>query len=132
MTAICSTRSVTVGFDGATAVVTGGGKVLARATRTRRSVSPACERTFDRGFARANLTTNGGRRSRITCAGDFRKVVVEVEAVRSAAGRLLGSRLAVWRGAIPTGYATGGEIAEGFVGGDRPWFSYYAGICHPA
>jgi hypothetical protein len=128
--AICSVRSVTVSFARASIVAANGRRTLARATRRARSVSGSCEPTHDRGFARALLTSNGRRGVRIRCEGDFRKVVVEVDAVRSAAGRLLGSRLAVWRGAFPTDYATGGEIAEGFIGHDRSWFSYYPGICH--
>lgn len=131
-TAICSVRSVTVSFDGRNVVVTSGGKTLARATPRVRFVSGSCRRTSDRGFARALLTEDGARRARITCEGGFQRVVVEVEPVRSPAGRVVGSRLAVWRGALNAGYATGGEIAEGIVGSAHPWFSYYPGTCRPA
>lgn len=128
--AICAVRSVTVSFDGRNVVVTSGGKTLARATPQIRSVSASCQRTSKQGLARMLLTTDGPRHTRITCEGGFQRVVVEVEPVRSSAGRIVGSRLAVWRGTAFHGYATGGEVAEAIVGTAHPWFSYYSGICH--
>jgi hypothetical protein len=64
--------------------------------------------------------------SAIAVTYDIQQVVIETEPVRNYSGRIIGSRLAVWR----SRYWSGGEILEAIVGIDRPWLSYYPAVCH--
>jgi hypothetical protein len=134
-TAICSASSASVTFDGKTIVVVGRshgmqrGRTLARATRLTRSVSPGCVRTTHRGLVRWALTRDSRGSGTITCgeeAAKFQQVVIETEPVRNYSGRIIGSRLAVWRSA----YWSGGEMIEATVGITKPWLSYNPDVCH--
>lgn len=127
-TAICSAPSLTITFDGKRVTVTAGAKILARTTSMTRSISSSCQRTDRRGFNRWNLRTDGGRHTTVSC-DTTQKTLIETEPVRSSSGRIVGSRLAVWRSVYFNGV---GEIAEGVVGTRHPWFSYYSTYCHTA
>jgi len=134
-TAVCSASSVSVTFDGRSIVVVSRGRTVGRsrtvgrATRLTRSVNSVCVRTTHRGLVRWALTRDFHGSGALTCGEDaakFQQVVIETEPVRNYSGRIIGSRLAVWRGR----YWSGGEMVEATVGITKPWLSYNPDVCH--
>jgi hypothetical protein len=120
---------VTITYDGKSIVVRAraGAKVLGRASRATRSVARTCGRVKKRSVARNTLNRDSpaGRRVDIVCRRGS-PTVIEVEPTRSASGRIVGSRLAVWQGGVL------GEVAEAVVIPRGSWFSWSSFSCRPA
>lgn len=98
-TVACSTRIFEVSFDPARrVVVTSGGKVLASATFTARTLGGACRR-----IAEPKAFGDGGLGPEIRTATGFRcaasaPVRIHVTPIRDKAGKMIGSRLSVGTG----------------------------------
>jgi hypothetical protein len=126
-TVSCNVGEVTISYDGKTVVVEGRHQTLGRASRLARSTAKSCIRAHHFGVARHLLDHNNptGRRTQLVCRAGS-PTFVEVEPVRNASYRIIGSRLAVWQ----SGFA--GEMAEAMILPSKSWFSWSSVACHPA
>jgi hypothetical protein len=126
-TVSCNVGEVTITYDGKSVVVDGRHKTLGRGVRLTRSVAKSCIRAHHFGVARHLLDHNNptGRKTQVVCrAGP--PTFIEVEPVRNASYRIIGSRLAVWQ----SGFA--GEMAEAMILPNKSWFSWSSMACHAA
>jgi hypothetical protein len=125
-TVSCNTGNVTITYDGRSIVVQGRNATLGRATQLARSVSKTCIRARHFGIARHLLDHNNpaGKRTQITCRSGA-PTFIEVEPVRNASYRIIGSRLAVWQSGIS------GEMAEAVILRRGGWFSWSDVACRP-
>ena len=122
-TVVCNARSASVTFEAGRAVIRGGDdRTLARVTQKIRSVSASCSKYQRLGIARGLLDRNLTH-GKVSCSGGAR-VLIETEPVRSASGRVIGNRAALWMVGL------GREVAEVVVAGKRSWFSYASSFCH--
>jgi hypothetical protein len=125
-TVACQVPSIALSFSPKQVVVSSGGRILVRATRTTRSFSSACQRVPNpRSVVRDNLDSRNGPRGRAACPLARPRITIAVMPVRNGAGRTVGTRVTVWL----NNYLT--EIAEGMLT-RRPWFLYATTTCFPA
>jgi hypothetical protein len=121
----CRAADVTIQWDGRTAVVKSGGRTLARATATSRSVSRSCAKIEDLPMYRKGLEETARGRDRIVCRpGPY--IRIEVEPVRRDTGGIVGSRLAIFL----SGWRV--QTVEAFITKNSRWFSWSPIGCHTA
>jgi hypothetical protein len=125
-TVSCNVGEVTITYDGKTVVVQGRQQTLERANRLSRSVAKSCVRAQHFGVGRHLLDHNNpaGRRTQVVCRAGS-PTFIEVEPVRNASHRIVGSRLAVWQSGLA------GEMAEGMLIPRGSWFSWSSLACRP-
>jgi hypothetical protein len=125
-TVSCNVGEVTITYDGKSVAVQGRQQTLGRANRLTRSVARSCVRAHHFGVGRHLLDHNNpvGRRTQVVCRVGS-PTFVEVEPVRNASYRIVGSRLAVWQSGIA------GEMAEAVLIPRGSWFSWASFGCRP-
>jgi hypothetical protein len=126
-TVSCNVGEVTVTYDGKSVVVEGRHQTLGRGLRLTRSVSKSCVRAHHFGVARHLLDHDNptGRKTQVVCRAGS-PTFIEVEPVRSASYRIVGTRLAVWQSGLA------GEMAEAMILPKKSWFSWSSIACRSA